>query len=198
LSIHPLYAMMNIMRITPYKKLDPMFIERHSPRSFANTPVPEEDLKTILEAARWSPSCFNEQPWVYAYAQGDARQKFKEVLVEFNWQWASKAPVLLIVFANKIFKQNGKPNRWAGFDAGSSWMSLAFQAEKLGYITHGMGGFDEAQALKVAGLNSEHYEAMAVIALGKEGNIKDLPPEIQAKEIMTERKDLKEMIFEIV
>jgi nitroreductase len=186
------------MRTTLYKKLDHLFIERHSPRSFMSTPVPEEDLKTIFEAARWAPSCYNEQPWFYVYAQGNARHKFKEVLVEFNWQWASKAPVLMIVFASKSFKQNGKPNRWAGFDVGSSCMSLAFQAEKLGYVTHAMGGFDEAQALRVAGLDPEQYEAMAVIALGKEGDVKDLPPELQAKEVLTERKDLEDMILEIV
>jgi len=57
------------MRKTNYKNLDNMFIERWSPRAFLSDPIAEEDIETIFEAAHWSPSCFNEQPWRFVCVQ---------------------------------------------------------------------------------------------------------------------------------
>jgi len=81
-----------------------MFIERWSPRAFLSEPVVEEDIKTIFEAARWSPSCFNEQPWRFVYAQQpEDLERFRSVLVEGNQIWANTAPLLVLVFSKKSF-----------------------------------------------------------------------------------------------
>ena len=103
--------------------IDPQFIDRWSPRAFSSKPVEKEKLLSIFEAARWSPSCFNEQPWLFLYATNEEDLKlFRSILVEKNQLWANKAPVLVYVFAKKFFAYNGKPNRWAEFDCGSAWM----------------------------------------------------------------------------
>ena len=44
---------------------DNLFIERWSPRSFSPEPMKLADLKKLIDAARWSPSTLNEQPWVF-------------------------------------------------------------------------------------------------------------------------------------
>ena len=50
-----------------------VFTDRWSPRSFSNDSITEDQLLTLLEAARWAPSAFNAQPWRFAYAiRGDA------------------------------------------------------------------------------------------------------------------------------
>ncbi|MEJ2545759.1 MAG: nitroreductase family protein, partial [Calditrichaceae bacterium] len=36
---------------------------RWSPRAFSEKPVEYDKLERVFEAARWSASCFNEQPW---------------------------------------------------------------------------------------------------------------------------------------
>ena len=186
------------MRTTCFKKLDPLFINRWSPRAFKSDPIPEEDLKTIFEAARWSPSCYNEQPWVYVYGQSPSSlKKIQETLVEFNNTWASKAPVLVMVFVKKTFDKNNEPNRWASFDVGASWMSLALQAAKLGYITHAMGGFDAQKALDVAGLDSADYDAITVIAIGKEGDPTMLPDFLQKMESPSDRKSLDAIVRQL-
>ena len=116
------------MRKTEYKKLDPMFIKRWSPRAFLTDPIADEDIKTIFEAARWSMSCFNEQPWCFVYARKpDDLVKFREVLTESNQAWANKAPLLAFVFSKKYFSHNDKPNRYADFDTGAAWMALTLQ-----------------------------------------------------------------------
>lgn len=89
-------------------------------------PISTEDIATIFEAARWSPSCYNEQPWRFYYArQPNDLEKFRATLVEAN-----KAPLLIYIFSKKQFSQNDKPNHWAGFDTGAAWMALTFQANK--------------------------------------------------------------------
>lgn len=52
---------------------------RWSPCGFAETPVPQQDLKSLFEAARWSASSYNEQPWRYIIASSDDPEEFEVV-----------------------------------------------------------------------------------------------------------------------
>ncbi len=42
--------------------------ERWSARAIDQNPIPVDDIKAVMEAARYAPSCFNEQPWRYIVA----------------------------------------------------------------------------------------------------------------------------------
>ena len=42
-----------------------LIAERWSRNGFADRPVSDDDLRSLLEAARWAPSPYNEQPWRY-------------------------------------------------------------------------------------------------------------------------------------
>jgi len=185
------------MRNTDYKKLDNMFIERWSPRAFLSEPIAGEDIKTIFEAARWSMSCFNEQPWRFVYAQQpDDLVKFRAVLTESNQAWANKAPLLVFAFSKKTFTRNDKPNRYADFDTGAAWMALTLQANKLGFHTHGMGGYDPAKAFAVTGMNPDEYNVICAIAIGRIGDANDLSEELKNREVISLRKNMDEIVFE--
>src|SRR5260370_2438165 len=87
--------------------------ERWSPRAFAVKPVPRDVLRSIFEAARWAPSSNNEQPWAYIVASRDDNASFEKtlsVLVEFNANWAKRAPVLPIALPKLTFTNNNSPN----------------------------------------------------------------------------------------
>jgi len=156
------------MRTTDYPNLDKMFIERWSPYEFSQDELGMEEVGTLFEAARWSPSSYNEQPWRFVYAQNSrGRENFTNVLMEPNQVWASNAPLLILVFAKKHFSQNGKENLWAKFDTGAATMALILQAHKLGLQAHVMGGFHPDKAFEVSGMNADVYDAIAVIAVGK-------------------------------
>lgn len=158
--------------------LDPQFPDRWSPRSFSSEAVSDAALRTVFEAARWAPSCFNEQPWMFAYAtDGDVRTAFDATLADGN-SWAKKAPVLLFVCARKTFSKNGKENRWHRFDTGAAWMALALQARKLGLHTHPMAGFDAKEAAKVIGAPDD-VDVIAAVALGYRAPRDDLDDEGQ-------------------
>jgi len=177
-------------RTSDHSKLSPQFLNRWSPRSYTSDDIPEQDLRTLFEAARWAPSCFNEQPWLFAYAKGSGPDNpFWNVLVEGNQKWAHPCPVIILAFAKKHFAMDGRINAWAPFDTGAAWMSLALQAHLMGFDAHGMGGFDQKLAYEKADVDPEKYEVMCAIVVGKR-----LPTEAESP---NERKPLSNMIKKI-
>jgi len=85
---------------------------RWSPRAISREKVADEKIMSILEAARYAPSCMNEQSWKFIVAKEEGElKKMQSVLAETNQIWANKAPVLIMVLARVTFALNGKVNR---------------------------------------------------------------------------------------
>jgi len=184
-------------RETRFAKLDKRFLDRWSPRSFLPDPISDDVVATLFEAARWSPSCFNEQPWLFVYARDKERHEaFASALVEGNRSWAGKAPLLVLVFARKAFTHNGKPNVSAEFDAGAAWMALCLQAQSLGLSCHAMAGFDPGRAHEVTGVGKDAYTAMCAIAIGRRGDPSALPEPVRERETPSDRRPLATIAFE--
>ena len=178
-------------------QVDSIFIERWSPRSYLEENISDQDLFSLFEAARWAPSCYNEQPWKFLYAKNPHdKEIFLSLLVEQNKSWAKHAPILLFVIAKKNFDRNKKPNDWATFDAGAAWMSFALQARNKGLYTHAMAGFNKEKAYDVLKVPKESYEIIAAIALGKKGEPSQLADGLKEIENPNGRKPLKEMYIE--
>ena len=127
---------------------------RWSPRAFAATPVSKQDLHRLFEAARWSPSANNIQPWAFVVATQDNPEHFAKVaglLNERNTRWATQSPVLVIALLNKNTPA-GTPNAWAAYDLGQAVAHLSIQAQALGISLHQMAGFNSAGANEVLGI----------------------------------------------
>lgn len=176
---------------TPEAEVNPIFLERWSPRAFSSKSIEDEKMHIIFEAARWAPSCFNEQPWKFLVAKDQQNlEVFRSILASKNQIWANKAPVLMFALAKKNFAYNGKPNTWAEFDTGAAWMSMALQARELGIYTHGMAGFDAEKAYELLNINRDEFKVIAAIAMGYMGDSKDLPEDIAEREKPSDRKPL--------
>jgi len=174
---------------SPDVDIDSMFIDRWSPRAFDPTPLSENQIASLFEAARWSPSCYNEQPWLFLYAASDEdRQRFLPALVAGNQSWARNAPLLIYLLCKKHFAATGKENRHAPFDAGAAWMSLALQARKLGLHAHAMAGFSREKAYEILEVPAEEYDIMAAIVVGRRASPDILPEPVAAKEAPNGRK----------
>jgi len=182
--------------MTQFAGLHPQFPARWSPRSLAGEPLTQGEMDTLLEAARWAPSCYNEQPWRFAYAlRGDERwPAFFDVLVEGNQTWAVNAGALVAIAARRHFERNGQPNPVHVFDTGSAWMSLALQARHMGLVAHGMLGFDAVAARDALAL-PDGYDLCAMAAVGLPGEKEDLPDALQKREAPSPRKPLAEVAF---
>jgi len=171
--------------------------DRWSPRAFSPEKIPEEDLQAIMEAASYAPSCFNEQPWRFLLASEDKELEIMHsLLTEKNYRWAKNAPVLILVIAHRYFAYNNKENRWHQFDSGTAWGYLSLEAQKRGFITHGMGGFRRKKTRETLNI-SEDYEIIAVIAVGKMGNKEDLEDEFKKEESPNTRRPLEDSAWKL-
>lgn len=181
----------------PDQEIDPAFLDRWSPRAFAPTAVDPALLERCFEAARWAPSCFNEQPWRFLWARrAEDRLPFLSLLVESNRAWAREAPILLFVVSRRTFTRNDKDNRYAGFDTGAAWMSFALQARQLGLYTHAMGGFDYERSFEVLGLDPARWDVHAAVAVGYAADPASLDEETRARERPNSRRPRSEIAFE--
>lgn len=176
--------------------VDPQFLERWSPRAFSPDPLDESTIQSLFEAARWAPSAGNEQPWIYLYATApEERARFLAILDESNQAWVKNAPMIAFVIARLTLARNGRPNRTAQFDTGSSWISLALEARKLGLFAHAMAGFDSDKAHESLGVPREGHEIMAAIAIGKYGDPGQLSDYNRGREKPSTRKHVSEFSF---
>jgi nitroreductase len=119
--------------------------QRWSPIAFSEQQVEQELLRSVLEAARWAASSYNEQPWSFIVATSDNQEEFNRLLsclAEGNQIWAQNAPVLMISVAKLSFERNGVENRHAFHDVGAALANLAIQATANGLFIHQMAGFD--------------------------------------------------------
>jgi nitroreductase len=181
----------------PETEIDSMFIDRWSPRAFDSEPLSQRQVDTLFEAARWSPSCYNEQPWLFVYATTEVdRERFLPALVEGNQSWAKRVPLLMFLLCRRTFAFNGKENRHAPFDAGAAWMSLALQARKLGLHAHAMAGFSREKTYEILQAPVDEYDIMAAIAVGRRAEPSILPENIAAKDVPSDRKPRGEMARE--
>jgi len=168
-------------------KIHDIIQNRWSPRAFdANKPVSHDDLLAMLEAARWAPSCFNDQPWRFVVCNkttdADSWQNALNTLAERNQLWAKNAPVLVLSVAMANFNHNDKPNRWAMYDTGAAATSLCLQATALGLIVHQMGGFDAEKARELFHLPHD-CTPMAMMAIGYQGDANMLDEDFKVTEL---------------
>ena len=179
----------------------PIFLERWSPRAFVPQAMPQADLLTILEAARFAPSAVNLQPWRFIYAHRDtpAWEKMLPTLYDFNAGWAKNASVMLLLFSQKTTKAKDTGEDKAvishAFDAGAAWMSLALQAQMLGYHAHAMGGVHHDKTAEIYDIPAS-YRLEVGIVIGKRGDAAVLPETLQAREGASPRKPLAEIARE--
>jgi nitroreductase len=180
--------------------IDPLFLERWSPRAFDGSEVPDADLETMFEAARWAPSAFNSQPWHFLYAKrGDANwDRFLSLLIPWNQSWAHTASVLVYIVSDSLpftDKKTGAPapSTTHSFDAGAAWVSLALQATRMGYHAHGMSGIQYDIAQAELGL-TERYVLNAACVIGRIGDVAQLDERLQAREHPSDRKPQSDFV----
>lgn len=188
-------------RATTSVPVHDLIARRWSPRAFdRDQPVTREQVLALLEAARWAPSCFGDEPWRFLvwdrHRDAAAWQRAFACLGESNQKWVANAPLLLAAVANSAFDHNGKPNRWAQYDTGAASENLCLQACALGLVAHQMGGFD-AEQLKREFSIPDGFTPMAMIAVGHQAPAEILEPDYRERELgPRRRKPIETRFFE--
>ena len=160
--------------------IEPLFLERWSPRSFTGEIMPDPELFRLFEAARWAPSSSNRQPWRFLYAKNDSPDwpSFFDILNPGNQRWAPQASVLVAAVSKRTSpvrdSDEVRENYSHSFDAGAACMSLALQAAAIGWAAHAMAGFDLARATATLQV-PEDYRIECMIAVGRRLENPDAP-----------------------
>lgn len=172
--------------------------QRWSPLAFADKMVEPEKLHSVLEAARWAASSYNEQPWSFIIATKENPVEFERLLgclAEGNQEWAKNAPVLIISVAKLYFERNGVENRHAFHDVGAAVADLSLQATECGLFLHQMAGFDVPLTRQTYNI-PEGYEPVTAIALGYLGDAQTLSERLLHRELAPRtRKPLEDFVF---
>lgn len=181
---------------TPTYPINPLILNRWSPRSMTGEPMTNEELFPLFEAARWAPSCYNEQPWRIIYAKRETPEwnALYDLLIDFNKEWCKNASALVVMVSRDTFEKNNKPAVTHSYDTGAAWMAMALEGATRGYVMHGMQGFNYEKARAVLKV-PEGYTVEAMAAIGKLASKENLPEEIRAKEAPSDRKPLTEILL---
>lgn len=178
--------------------INSLLSHRWSPYSFSDRAIPVDDLRAIFEAARWAPSCYNEQPWFYIVATQDDPKEFKKLLsclVEGNQVWADRVPVLALGCASTTFALNGTSNRLGQHDLGQASANLTLEASARGLSVHQMAGIDPSRAKKLYDV-PDLFEVVTGIAIGYVGDNPHLPDEVKNRDALPRtRKNMNEIVF---
>jgi nitroreductase len=157
----------NILKVhlpKPKFKILDVITKRWSPRHYLSKKIPQEHINQMIEAARWTPSGHNLQPWHFYYAQKPTKayDKLENILSEYNHRWAKSAPLLIVACID-----TKEESQYANYDLGAAVFSLVLQAHSLGYYCRQMALFDHEEAKKMVKKNHLPY---IIIAIGKLGD----------------------------
>lgn len=161
--------------------IHPLLAERFSPRAFAPTPLPAEQLRAMFAAAAWAPSAFNGQPWRFLVGvRGDSTwQAIWEALDDSNRRWAGAAPVLVLNITQ--IRWNGEHVPTATYDLGQAVAHLTIQALADGIHIHQMSGFDPGRVVTALEIPPD-FRPITVMAIGRLGDPDALPVDLRARE----------------
>ena len=172
--------------------------DRWSPYAYSERSVPDSDLVSLFEAARWAPSSFNEQPWSYILAKREEAGEFEKLLsclTEGNQAWAKSAAALALGIVRLRFSRNDRPNRHARHDLGLASANLSLEATARGITVHQMAGIVPDRARELYAI-PEGAEAVTGMAIGYPADSGTAPEElVRRDESRRPRNPLKNMVF---
>lgn len=176
--------------------IHPLLAERWSPRGYtAERDISDEEISSLLEAARWSPSAMNNQPWGFIVTRRgtDDSERVFETLIGFNQAWTATVGSLIVAYVNPT--AYGDHPEGAYYDLGQAVAHLTLQAKALGLDAHQMSGFDHAR-LAAAFDVPEGYRPATVIAVGEHVDDATVPEQIRERDrAPRERRSIEELLL---
>jgi nitroreductase len=170
--------------------------QRWSPRAFDRDEVLDENrLGPAFEAARWSPSSGNSQPWTFmvGFRGDDVFQTIVGTMASGNQVWAEHAGAVVANIAS-VVDAEGNPQSHAVYDLGQAVAHFSVQATAEGLMVHQMGGFDAQTLGRELELDSSQ-RVVTLMAIGSMGDPAELPERLQLREAQPRsRKSLSEIV----
>lgn len=144
--------------------------ERWSPLAWdASHRITRPEVERLLEAARWSPSAGNSQPWQFVIAcRGDeVHQILLPLLAASSRRWAPQAALLVVNVCHRYVEGTSwDSSEFAEYDLGQSVAHMTLQAHAMGLSTRQFRAFDREAVQRDLAL-PDHWVAMTMTAIGR-------------------------------
>ena len=161
---------------------------RRSVRSFRPDPIPEKDLRTILEAAVMAPSAGNCQPWEFVIVREEERKR-RLAEAAHGQDFIAEAPVVVVVCANVPRSSARDGRRGEGLyciqDTAAAVQNMLLTAHSLGYGTCWIGSFEDEEVARVVEA-PRGVRPVAVIPIGRPAEKPRAPARIPLEKVCHE------------
>ncbi len=156
--------------------------------------VANKKILSLLEAARWAPSCFNNQPWRFVVSTGESLERVKDTLSRGN-AWGRKASLVITIASKSDLGCQKTGREYYPLDIGLAVENLLLQGIHLGLVVHPIAGFDE-ERLKTVLKIPEEYRVHTILIVGYPGSLSEVDEQLREREeAPRERKKLEEIVF---
>ena len=174
-------------------ELQETILNRRSIRKFTDYFVTDNEIKQVLEAARWAPSWANTQVWSFVIVRD------KNIIEQINETFSNTNPArsgsksasaLIAVCAKKGLSgcRGGAEitsiSNWFMFDLGLAVQNLCLKAHEIGLATVIVGLLDHQFCKRIISVPGD-YELAAIIPIGKSAESDRKTPPRKTIESMT-------------
>jgi len=158
---------------------------RRSVRSYKPTPVPEDTLKEVLNAARLAPSADNAQPWKIIVVR-DEETKRQLAMGSNGQKFIAQAPVVLVAcgIPDEAFQTAGGYMSSHVIDVSIAVDHLTLAAHAAGLGTCWIAWFKEDKIREILGI-PEDVRVVALTPLGYPGETPEKTPRKNLEELIT-------------
>lgn len=175
-----------------------LIVRRWSPYWFDPRPILRADLLSLLEAARWAPSSYNEQPWRFLFAERSdpvAHTQMVECLIEGNRTWAREAPVLMLALTCRLFARDGSENAACEHDLGQAAAFLSLEAAARGLAVHQMSGIEHDRIRQTYQIPDD-VTPVTALAIGYSAPLESVPDRYRDRQARDrERSPIESFVF---
>jgi len=133
--------------------------KRRSIRAYYSTPIPNDKLERILEAARLAPSAGNVQPWHFIVVED--REKRKKLAKGGRYARFLKESPIVIVGCGDQKASRG----WYIVDVAIAMQNMVLTATGEGLGTCWIGSFTENQVKEMLKI-PENFRVVALLSIG--------------------------------
>lgn len=158
--------------------------ERRAYRSLEPVKITKELVRDLAESARLAPSCFNNQPWRFAFVyEPKILKKLHSALSRGN-EWAQAGSMIIAVFSKKDYDCIVKGREYYLFGLGMATAFSILRATELGLVAHPIAGYHDDEVKEVLSIPDE-MTVITLVIVGKQS--KTISPVLSDKQVEAER-----------
>lgn len=140
--------------------------ERRAYRSLQPVQITENLINDLIECAKLSASCFNNQPWRYVFVYDQKILKEMYQALSTGNEWARNASMIIAVFCKKEDDCIIRDREYFLFDTGMATGFLILRATEMGLVAHPIAGYSPNKVKEILHISDDN-KIITLVIVGK-------------------------------